>query len=133
MKKSFFAQIADFINGKQQEPTDASKQQEASDAGKQPDNCIDRNSKLIDTIVKALRSNFSGSTKSMNEYSLTVWIEDDLFYNSLMVNDFERNLKISISNELGLNFGVIEIKMSDHDDNATKVMEYCFIKVKKIY
>ncbi len=159
MKKSIFARIADFINGKQQEPTDSGKQQESADAGKQqeptdngkqqepadtgkqqepadsgkqPDNCIDRNSKLIDTIVAALRSNFSGSTMSMNEYSLTVWIEDNLFYNSLMVNDFERNLKIAISNELGLNFGAIEIKMSDHDDNATEVMDHCFIKVKKI-
>lgn len=134
MKKSFFERIADLINGNPKEKCPDNKSEEL---GKKNDvleasNSIDKKGALLDSIIMLLRSNYSGSKINMRVKSLSLYIEDNLFYDLLISENFKEQLIVAINNELGFEFGLIEIKQENKTDkNLTMVTNGCYIQVKQ--
>lgn len=127
MGKSIFAKIANLINGNNFEgdttPTNENKSS----------NSIDKKGDLLDAVLSSLKSNYAGSTVSLKEYSLSLWIDDNLFYNSLMLDKFKNELITTIIDELGIEFGAVEICSGiDSDSGTTKIMDSCYLSIQPI-
>lgn len=127
MGKSFFAWIADFINGTPKE------EKSTNNIKKEADNGIEKKGDLQNAVIRSLRSNYFGTKISFTNKSFTLWINDNLFYNSLVSGNFKKELTTSISDELGLEFGLIEISVGPAtDNNVTEVMDNCYLQIKPI-
>lgn len=134
MKKSFFERIAALINGNPKENHADNKSEELDKKNDvyEASNSIDKKGVLLDSIIKLLRSNYSGSKIDMRVKSLSLYIEDNLFYDLLISEKFKEQLIVAINNELGFEFGLIEIKQDNKSDkNLTMVTKGCYIQVKQ--
>lgn len=127
MGKNIFAKIADLINGTQSD----------GDSIPQSDNkysnSIDKKGELLNAVISTLKSNYAGTKISLKEYSLSLWIDDGLFYNSLMLDKFQDALITTIIDELGIEFGSIEINSGViSDSRITKIMDCCYLNIQPI-
>lgn len=127
MGKNFFEKIVDRINGTHSEgdsiPNDENKSS----------NSIDKKGDLLNAVVSALKPYYRGTKISLKERSLSLWIDDNLFYNSLILDKFHDVLITTIIDELGIEFGSIEINLGAiSDSSATKIMDCCYLCVQPI-
>ena len=83
MGKNFFAKIAELINGTH---TDG---ESIPQSDNKSGNSIDKKGDLLNAVISTLKSNYAGTKISLKEYSLFLWIDDNLFYNSLMLDKFQ--------------------------------------------
>lgn len=127
MGKNIFAKIADMINGAHSDGDYIPRNDNSSC------NSIDKKGNLLNAIVSSLKSNYAGTKLSLNDFSLSLWIEDNLFYNSLIYDKFQDILITSIIDELGIEFGSIEISPGPiPDSNITKIMDCCYLYIQPI-
>lgn len=120
MKRDIFEKIADFINGNHKKETSTFNN---------IDNGIDRKECLIESIIMYLKG-YTGIQVPFNERSLTIRIEDYLFYDLLRLNGFKEELTYRITEELGFLFGYIEISSdSENWPNETNVMQSCYLSI----
>lgn len=125
MGKNFFNWIADKINGTQS----ASEYENVNE----PSNSIDKKGDLLNAVISTLKSNYAGTKISLKEHSLSLWIDDNLFYNSLVLDKFQDILITTIIDELGIEFGSIEIcSGAIPDSSKTKIMDCCYLHVQPI-
>ena len=82
MGKNIFAKIADLINGTN------SDWESVPQSDNKSSNSIDKKGDLLNAVISTLKSNYAGTKISLKEYSLSLWIDDNLFYTSLMVDKF---------------------------------------------
>ncbi|MBQ8542663.1 MAG: hypothetical protein IJ436_04240 [Bacteroidaceae bacterium] len=128
MGMNFFERIANLINGNKAENIS-----EVTDSSKYSQNAINKNALLLERIVSVLKSNYAGIKVSMIEKSLTLCVNDALFYDSLMLSNFKEQLITTIIDELGLEFGSVEIKDTKPvDSNWVEVMDNCFLLIETI-
>ncbi len=126
MGKSFFERIADLINGNKAEGVN-----DVADSANSSQNAINKNALLLERILSVLKSNYAGIRVSMKEKSLIVWVDDGLFYNSLTLSSFKEQLITTLIDELGFEFGAIEIKQGTPDNSScTDVMERCCLQIE---
>lgn len=127
MRNNIFAKIADLINGTRSDGNPLPK----SDNG--ATNSIDKKGDLLNEVISTLKSNYAGTKISLKEYTLSLWIDDNLFYNSLMLDKFQDVLITTIIDELGIEFGSIEIGSGAiSNSSATKIMDCCYLCVQPI-
>ena len=127
MGKNFFAKIADLINGTNSDGESLPQSDNKSS------NSIDKKGDLLNAVISTLKSNYAGTKISLKEYSLSLWIDDNLFYNSLMLDKFQDVLITTIIDELGIEFGSIEIGSGAiSDSSTTKIMDCCYLCVQPI-
>ena len=127
MGKNFFAKIADLINGSH---TDG---ESIPQSNNKSGNSIDKKGDLLNAVISTLKSNYAGTKISLKEYSLFLWIDDNLFYNSLMLDKFQDVLITTIIDELGIEFGSVEINSGPiSDSSTTKIMDCCYLCVQPI-
>lgn len=127
MGKNFFAKIAELINGTH---TDG---ESIPQSDNKSGNSIDKKGDLLNAVISTLKSNYAGTKISLKEYSLFLWIDDNLFYNSLMLDKFQDVLITTIIDELGIEFGSIEIGSGAiSDSSTTKIMDCCYLCVQPI-
>ena len=107
MGRNFFERIADMINGTAKKETSEAVSSENTFPN---DNSINKKGKLLTAIITAFKSNYLGQQVSFNNKSLTIWVQDNLFYNSIIDSNFKSELATSLNVELGITFGTIEIK-----------------------
>lgn len=94
-------------------------------------NAIEKIDSLRDAVISTLKSNYAGTRISLNEYHLTVWIGDKIFFNSLTLNKFNESLITTITDELGLEFGSIEISNGQSPDSeATELISGCYLQLR---
>lgn len=127
MGKNFFAKIADMINGTN------SDWESVPQGDNKSSNSIDKKGDLLNAVISTLKSNYAGTKISLKEYSLSLWIDDNLFYTSLMVDKFHDVLITTIIDELGIEFGSIEINSGAISDSSiTKIMDCCYLDIQPI-
>lgn len=127
MGKNIFTKIADLINGTHSDGDCIPKNDTKST------NSIDKKGDLLNAVISNLKSNYAGAKISLKEYSLSLWIDDNLFYNSLMLDKFQDVLITTIIDELGIEFGSIEIGSGAISDcSTTKIMDCCYLCVQPI-
>ncbi len=127
MGKNFFTKIADLINGTRSERNPLSK------SDNKPSNSIDKKDNLLNAVISTLKSNYAGTKISLKEYSLSLWIDDSLFYNSLMLDKFKDLLITTVIDELGIEFGSIEINPGPIlHANVTEIMDCCYLHIQPI-
>lgn len=127
MGKNIFAKIADLINGTHSDGDSIPKNDNKSS------NSIDKKGDLLNAVISTLKSNYAGTKISLKEYSLSLWIDDNLFYNSLMLDKFQDVLITTIIDELGIEFGSIEINSGTISDSSiTKIMDCCYLNIQPI-
>lgn len=127
MGKNVFAKIADLINGTHSEGGSIRKDDNRYS------NSIDKKGDLLNAVISTLKSNYAGTKFPLNEYSLSLCIDDSLFYNSLIIDKFRDILITTIVDELGMEFGSIEISSGAIQDfGATKIMECCYLCIHPI-
>ena len=127
MGKNFFAKIADRINGTNSDGESVPQSDNKSS------NSIDKKGDLLNAVISTLKSNYAGTKISLKEYSLSLWIDDNLFYNSLMLDKFQDVLITTIIDELGIEFGSIEINSGTISDSSiTKIMDCCYMDIQPI-
>lgn len=127
MRKNIFAKIADLINGTH------SDGESAPQSNNKSSNSIDKKGDLLNAVISTLKSNYAGTKISLKEYSLSLWIDDNLFYTSLMVDKFQDVLITTIIDELGIEFGSIEINSGTMSDSIiTKIMDCCYLNIQPI-
>lgn len=127
MGKNIFAKIADLINGTQSDGDSIPQ------SDKKSSNSIDKKGDLLNAVISTLKSNYAGTKTSLKEYSLSLWIDDNLFYNSLMLDNFQEVLITTIIDELGIEFGSIKISSEVIPDSSiTKIMDRCFLHIQPI-
>ena len=127
MGKNFFAKIANLINGTN------SDSESVPQSDNKFSNSIDKKGDLLNAVISTLKSNYAGTKISLKDYSLTLWIDDNLFYNSLMLDKFQDVLITTIIDELGIEFGSIEIGSGAiSDSSTTKIMDCCYLCVQPI-
>lgn len=127
MGKNFFAKIADLINGTHSDGESVPQSDNKSS------NSIDKKGDLINAVISTLKSNYAGTKICLKEYSLSLWIDDNLFYTSLMVDKFHDVLITTIIDELGIEFGSIEINSGAISDSSiTKIMDCCYLDIQPI-
>lgn len=130
MKRNIFERVADIINGTDQKRAKESVSAETTS----PQNSIDKMGELLTTIISALKSNYLGQQVSFNNKLLTIWVLDNLFYNAIIESDFKSELITSLSIELDITFGSIEIKSENIPDGLqlTKVQPNVFLQISNI-
>lgn len=127
MGKNIFAKIADLINGTRSDGDSIPKNDNKYS------NSIDKKGDLLNAVISTLKSNYAGTKISLKEYSLSLWIDDNLFYNSLMLDKFQDVLITTIIDELGIEFGSIEIGSGAiSDSSTTKIMDCCYLNIQPI-
>lgn len=127
MGKNFFAKIADLINGTN------SDWESVPQSDNKSSNSIDKKGDLLNAVISTLKSNYAGTKISLKEYSLSLWIDDNLFYNSLILDKFQDVLITTIIDELGIEFGSIEINSGANSDSSiTKIMDCCYLNIQPI-
>lgn len=127
MGKNFFAKIADLINGTN------SDWESVPQSDNKSSNSIDKKGDLLNAVISVLKSNYAGTKISLKEYSLSLWIDDSLFYNSLILDKFHDVLITTIIDELGIEFGSIEINSGAISDSSiTKIMDCCYLDIQPI-
>lgn len=127
MGKNFFAKIADLINGTNSDGESVPQSDNKSS------NSIDKKGDLLNAVISTLKSNYAGTKISLKGYSLSLWIDDNLFYTSLMVDKFQDILITTIIDELGIEFGSIEINSGPISDSSiTKIMDCCYLDIQPI-
>lgn len=119
MNRNFFERIAQMING-------AAKRETSEDVSVEnllsSDNSINKKRKLLIAVIAAFKSNYLGQQVSFNNKLLKIWIQDNIFYNSIIDSDFKSELITSINVELGYTFGAVEIS-SDNVPDGLKLTE----------
>lgn len=127
MGKNIFAKIANLINGTHSDGDSIHKNDNKYS------NSIDKKGDLLNAVISTLKSNYAGTKISLKEYSLTLWIDDNLFYNSLILDKFQDVLITTIIDELGIEFGSIEISSGVIPDSSmTKILDCCYLHVQPI-
>lgn len=127
MGKNYFAKIADWINGTHSDGDSIPKNDNKYS------NSIDKKGDLLNAVISTLKSDYAGTRISLKEYSLSLWIDDNLFYNSLMLDKFQDVLITTIIDELGIEFGSIEIGLGAISGSGiTKIMDCCYLRVQQI-
>lgn len=99
----------------------------------QDTNVVDKKDNLLNAVKNTIRANYAGSSQSLSDRLLTLWVEDNLFYDSLKSDKFQETLMTSIKDELGVEFGAIEIStgiMPGH--SCTKIMDNCYLQIQSI-
>ena len=81
MGRNFFERIANVINGTAKNETNEAVSAENTYLN---DNSINKQGKLLSAIIAALKSNYLGQQVSFNSKLLTIWVQDNLFYNSII-------------------------------------------------
>lgn len=107
MKRNLFKYVADLINGKHEQEEKAIPEKKENVSCK---NSIKKKSKLTSALISALKSNYCGQHASFENKALIIWINDNLFYNSIVESDFKEEIITSLNIELGYNFGAVEFK-----------------------
>lgn len=127
MGKNIFAKIVDLINGTNSDGESVPQSDNKSN------NSIDKKGDLLNAVISTLKSNYAGTKISLKEYSLSLWIDDNLFYNSLMLDKFQDVLITTIIDELGIEFGSFEINSGTISDSSiTKIMDCCYLNIQPI-
>ena len=123
-----FRRIASIINGSGK---DTSSPSDLTGHSRTNDNSINKKRMLSDAIIATLRSNYFGQHVSFNNKLLTIWIQDQLFYDSIIESDFMTELTTSLNDELGFTFGAIEIKADNIPDGAqlTGILNDVFLQL----
>lgn len=133
MKKNFnlFEWVADKING---EPKDTLKKQDTRENEKTFKDSIARQRDLSKKILSILQSNYSGQQISFNNKVLTIWVQDNLFYDSIKGSDFKEELITALNVELGFAFGTIKIKSGKVPEQAalTEVCSNVLLQISTI-
>lgn len=131
MGKNIIEQIKDMINGTAKKGTPKTVPTENTFPN---DNSINKQGKLLTAIIAVLKSNYLGQQFSFNNKSLTIWVQDNLFYNSIIDSDFKSELITSLNIELGITFGAIEIESDKipSNINPTKLLTNVFLSISTI-
>lgn len=131
MGRNFFERIADMINGTAKKETGETVSSENTFPN---DNSINKKGKLLTAIITAFKSNYLGQQVSFNNKSLTIWVQDNLFYNSIIDSNFKSELATSLNVELGFTFGAVEISSDNIPDGLelTKVFPNVFLQISDI-
>ncbi len=128
----FFEKIADLINGNKETAT----KQPLEDNGPKPSsgNSINTNARLSQGIIAKLKTFYLGQHPSFGGKALTIWITDNLFYNSLTGSNFANELATNINVEMGVSFGKIEIRQAGSQDmqGMTEVIPNAYIQISEI-
>lgn len=95
-------------------------------------NSIDKREALLNSIIASLRANYAGSNINLTSRSLTLEIKDAMFYDALIAEKFYDYLSVTITNELGLEFGKVEITIGPGSEQATEIMDGCYLLVHNI-
>lgn len=155
MGKTFFAKIADLINGNRSTGNPVPKNDNNSNDSAEkncdlnndnrsdenpipkndntPSNSIDKKGNLLNAVILTLRSNYAGAKVSLKEYSLSLLIDDNLFYNSLVLDKFQDVLITTVIDELGIEFGSVKICSGPiAASNVTKIMDSCYLHIQPI-
>lgn len=127
MGKNFFEKIKEMFNGIHSDEVSIPENENKSTNG------IDKKGNLLNAVVSTIKSNYVGTKISLKDYSLTLWIDDNLFYNSLMLDNFQDVLITTLIDELGIEFGSIEISQEPNPDcSVTKIMDCCYLHLQPI-
>lgn len=131
MGRNFFERIADMINGTAKKETSEAVSSENTFPN---DNSINKKGKLLTAIITAFKSNYLGQQVSFNNKSLTIWVQDNLFYNSIIDSNFKSELATSLNVELGITFGTIEIKSENIPEGLklTEIQPNVFLQISDI-
>lgn len=131
MGRNFFERIADMINGTAKKETSEAVSSENTFPN---DNSINKKGKLLTAIITAFKSNYLGQQVSFNNKSLTIWVQDNLFYNSIIDSNFKSELATSLNVELGITFGTIEIKSENIPERLklTEIQPNVFLQISDI-
>lgn len=123
----FFEKIANIING-----TPSETVPEVESKSNQCTNSIDKKGALQSAVIKVLKSNYKGSGATLADYTLILSVDDNLFYTSLVSDNFLGELKVSIADELGIAFkSVVIVEGSGSESGRTEVMEHCYLQIHK--
>lgn len=127
---NFFEKVKELING----IGDENQFEAQSEIGikDNAENSIDKKGSLINAVMRVLKSNYTGMNISLKDYSLKLCINDSLFYNSLISDKFEEKLLTSIYDELGFEFGQIEIILGEVTDEMNQVLDSCYLHLQPI-
>lgn len=111
------------------EAADANKAQAFS--GMAASNSIDKKGDLLNAVKTTLEANYKGSSISFADKELTLWVNDGLFYNSLVSQNFKEELMTTVFNELGFDFAAVKLANGTiPDDNATtQIMKDCYLYI----
>lgn len=135
MKKNLFERIADIITGTSKNKSEKQttgvfpngpEKQDARGKGENTsnDNSISKKKGLLTAILSRLKENYIGQRISFDKKVLTIWVQDNLFYNSIVESDFKEELITSLNVELGFSFGTVEIKSGKVPEQAA-LTEVC--------
>lgn len=130
MKKNFFERISDMISGRSKDESDNL----VSENNIIEDNGIDKRFKLLNTVLSTLRSNYLGQQMLFDNKMLIIWIQDSIFYDSVISSDFKDELIASMSVELGCNFRSVEIKPANMSQEimGTEIFQNVFLQVSNL-
>ncbi|MCM1176144.1 MAG: hypothetical protein NC115_08800 [Bacteroidales bacterium] len=143
MGKNIFERIAGWINGQEDnglaektgQPVAAkADMDESSKSVKGESNAIEKRENLIKSVKDTLNANYRGQKCSFEDKVLSVCIMDNLFYDSLDKDDFERQLQTVVYDELGYAFAKVEtISGPLHEDESySKVSDSVFLQVNPV-
>lgn len=107
-------------------------QHNSSPRGIQHTNSIDKREALLNAIIASLKANYSGSNINLTNRSLTLEIKDGIFYDALIAEKFYDELSVTISDELGLEFGKVDITIGSGSQRASEIMDGCYLLVHHI-
>lgn len=131
MRKDIFEYIADFIKGRPNTESDTvdSEREECIH-----DNGISKKRKLLDNIISTLKANYLGQQITFEKNRLILWIQDNLFYHSIIKSDFKEEFITSLYAELGFAFGAVEIKYdpTKMDLALTEIMPNVFLQIESM-
>ena len=142
MAKSIFERIADWIQGDsstQGNPSGGTEEltQEVSSEENNAEqeetelveeksdfnDYIQKQSELITSVTKALKSNYRGANVDFSQRVLILWIEDTMFFDVLNETGVVLELRQKLSDELGFDFKEIVLRNEAFSaQNVTKVM-----------
>lgn len=126
MKQGIFEKIANLING-----TPDTKDTDCGNKTATAGDGITRRQELVNAGLTVLRNNYDGIRVSMNEKTLTLWIKDGLFYDSLVSDRFVDDFSSAINNECGFVFRSVEIMQGVPDGNYSEIMDGCYMQINQ--
>lgn len=127
-KENIFTRIAEWLKDKNvgNENLDEKKEQDT--------NIVDKKDNLLNAVIKSLKSNYAGSRQlDLSDRLLMLWVNDNLFYDSLKSDKFQETLMTAIKDELGIEFRAIKISTGlEPDHTITEIMDNCYLQIQSI-
>lgn len=127
MANDIFKIIGNFIGG----TSDKTQKKDSNEIITATDG-IEKKEKLKNAVINTLASYFKGDTYNLDRKMLLIHVIDSVFYESLSNSDFLDELRVKMSDELGVSFKNVSLDNDDVSDKkiCTLVTNNVFLEIK---